>query len=123
LSIFENGVIFWDPAAGARYDQYVVYPPESSHSAEPDFDTCVNIPCGSRWFDFNNYQLQAKSGTPPYSWYIVEGDMPPGTMLLENGTIYKPPTNDANGYWRAKVRMTDSKGRQVDKWIQISSGL
>jgi hypothetical protein len=123
VSYFDSGAIHYDPFFGTNYSQFVVYPPASTYDSAPDFITCVSSPCGSRWFDFNEYQLQATSGTPPYLWNIVSGTLPVGTVLFENGTIYKPPTNNPNGTWTAKVQLTDSLGKTVLRAITLTSGL
>ncbi|MDX1959064.1 MAG: hypothetical protein SFU98_10865 [Leptospiraceae bacterium] len=123
VQYFENGVIHFDPIHGTNYSKTVLLPSPTKQAELPDFDTCVNSPCGSRWFDFNEYQLVANSGQPPYFWNIVSGDLPEGTVLFENGMIHKPPTNNANGSWKAKVRLTDAKGKTVEKEIRITSGL
>ncbi len=124
VSFFEKGTIFWDALnTDPRVSVNVQFPNDAAQSADPDFDSCVSSPCDSRWFEFNDYQLQAKSGTAPYIWNIVSGSLPDGTVLFENGAIYKPPTNNGGGSWTARVRLTDAKGRFKEKDIVLRSGL
>jgi hypothetical protein len=82
----------------------------------------VNPTCGTRWFAYDLFQLKPKSGTAPYIWSVASGTLPGNTVLYENGLIYNPPIN-ATGSWKTKIRLTDSKGRFVEKDITINSSL
>src|SRR5205085_7299734 len=52
--------------------------------------------------------LAATGGTPPYSWAIASGALPPGLSLNANGAISGTPTTAGDFDFTARV--TDSKG-------------
>ena len=52
--------------------------------------------------------LEAVGGTPPYSWSIVSGSLPPGLSLSSDGTITGTPT--ATGTFTFSLEVIDSLG-------------
>jgi hypothetical protein len=50
--------------------------------------------------------LRASGGTGPYSWQIIDGQLPPGLVFRSDGTI--TGTADASGTATVTVRCTDS---------------
>jgi hypothetical protein len=52
------------------------------------------------------YILQAAYGTPPYTWSLVSGSLPPGLTLSSNGTISGTPTTVITSTFN--VQVTDS---------------
>jgi hypothetical protein len=53
--------------------------------------------------------LDAWGGTPPYTWSVYSGSLPPGLSLdPTTGEITGTPTQ--TGYWVVCIRVTDSKG-------------
>jgi outer membrane protein assembly factor BamB len=64
--------------------------------------------------------LTATGGTPPYSWSLASGKLPPGLSLTpSSGTVSGTPTNPGNN--KFTVRVTDSTGSQsATQTLQIS---
>ena len=55
-----------------------------------------------------NFQIEAVSGTPPYRFEIVEGELPEGLHLTPNGRIRGVPTMEQET--TIFVRLTDAEG-------------
>ena len=53
-----------------------------------------------------NQQLTASGGTPPYTWAVASGAMPPGLTLSSTGLISGAPTSPGN--YGFSVRVTDA---------------
>ena len=53
-----------------------------------------------------NQALQATRGTPPYSWSVVHGQLPPGLSLGANGTLAGVPSQ--MGEFSFTIRVRDS---------------
>lgn len=56
-------------------------------------------------------QLPATGGTPPYTWQVASGSLPPGLSLSTNGRISGTPTS--TGAYTYSLQVTDSKGATV----------
>jgi hypothetical protein len=55
--------------------------------------------------------LEAAYGTPPYTWTVISGSLPPGLMLNQStGQISGTPT--ATGLFNIRVRAADSSSPQ-----------
>lgn len=50
-------------------------------------------------------QLQAIGGLPPYTWQVVQGELPPGITLFPDGTLDGMPTSV--GDYEFTVKVTD----------------
>jgi hypothetical protein len=55
-----------------------------------------------------NFQLEAVSGTAPYHFEIVDGELPDGLKLKGNGTIKGKPKEEALTV--VFIRLTDAEG-------------
>jgi hypothetical protein len=86
-------------------------------SAPPEIDT-VATPTAQLGVPYT-IALAASSGTPPYSWSMSSGDLPPGLGLgLLSGIIAGTPT--AAGSYNFTVRLTDSKSMTAQKSLLIN---
>jgi hypothetical protein len=52
------------------------------------------------------YKLNATGGTPPYTWALTSGSLPPGLRLASTGTISGTPT--ATGSWTFGIIVRDA---------------
>ena len=63
-------------------------------------------------------QLEAKGGTPPYTWEFTSGIMPPGITINADGTITGTPTQ--SGYYTYMcITCTDSVGKSETKKFKL----
>ncbi len=62
--------------------------------------------------------LSAVGGTPPYSWSLVSGSLPPGLALSPTGTIGGTPT--VAGTFAFEVKATDSVGGTSTQALTIT---
>ncbi len=110
-------------------------------AGDPSFSGCSNPDsCGARWFEHYTRQLVPVSGFPPFQFSFIDWPecsaekdsfgaghyscgRPGGIHLLENGTIWGNPTNDINGRWIFKVRMTDGQNRVYERPVFFMTGL
>lgn len=72
---------------------------------------------GKRYSD----RLEASGGLAPYQWTTVSGEtgeLPPGMLLDQLGTISGEPRNE--GVAQFTVRVTDAKGRKSDKELSLA---
>jgi len=59
-----------------------------------------------------SYTFQAAGGTPPYSWQLAGGAVPPGlSFVLATGTLSGTPT--AQGAYMFTIRVTDAAGTSL----------
>lgn len=135
ITFFENGYMLYDKTliTGGYFtdvcDLSYAGLSDTVRNSDPDFNTCVSSRCVTRWFAFNNLPLTADSGTPPFKWELTEGSLPPGMAdpndmdFWKNGILKSGPINDPNREWKAKIRLTDARGKSVTKEIIFYSGL
>jgi len=62
--------------------------------------------------------LAASGGTPPYSWSIVQGSLPPGLSLASNGVIAGTATGTTGG--PVKFEVTDASSPRLTQTVQLS---
>ena len=62
--------------------------------------------------------LQSSFGTPPYTYALTSGGLPPGITLNQSGNITGTPTS--TGSWSFQVRVTDSSPTHVQRIAQYS---
>jgi uncharacterized protein (TIGR03382 family) len=70
--------------------------------------------------DFNRtYEagLVANGGRPPYRWTLVNGNLPEGLVLGEDGLVYGIPVED--GSFAIDVRVTDDVARTATKTVRL----
>ncbi|MBI5477367.1 MAG: putative Ig domain-containing protein [Deltaproteobacteria bacterium] len=62
-------------------------------------------------------QLEAASGVTPYVWSLVQGDLPPGVDLLQDGAFEGTPTSE--GTFAFEVRVRDASGSTATASLSI----
>jgi len=65
-----------------------------------------------------NASLTAAGGTPPYSWSVSDGTLPPGLTLNPDGTVTGTPTTSGTYTFTAKV--TDAASRTAEESFSIA---
>ena len=67
--------------------------------------------------------LSAAGGTPPYTFSLASGTLPPGIALRSDGTLSGTPTSAGN--YPFTIRVSDASGVSVtrDLAIQVTAGL
>ncbi|MDP1694121.1 MAG: LamG-like jellyroll fold domain-containing protein [Candidatus Woesearchaeota archaeon] len=66
---------------------------------------------------FSSFQFQAELGTSPYSWSLVNGNLPTGMNFYSDGVLNGTPTQAGNFPFR--VRVTDSQSNSAEKNINL----
>jgi hypothetical protein len=64
------------------------------------------------------FQIEVSGGTPPYTFQIVAGSLPPGMSMSSSGKITGTPTQ--TGYWTIWVKVTDANGCHLTQAFAIS---
>ncbi len=76
---------------------------------QPPSITTTALPNGTQGVPYSA-PLAAENGTPPYTWDLSAGTLPPGLALnATSGAVTGTPT--ANGTWSPTVRVTDTTAR------------
>ncbi len=79
----------------------------------------VNLPYGMEEQPYPTSSLEATDGTPPYSWSIISGNLPPGLNFDEDGgQISGTPIED--GTFNFTVQVQDAEGRTATRSLSIS---
>ncbi len=87
----------------SRAYQFTLYPP-----VPPVHITTKNIPPGRAQRPYE-VVLAAEGGYAPYTWSIVEGDLPPGLSFTpEEGRLHGTPSEA--GFWQFAANVADAMG-------------
>ena len=68
--------------------------------------TTTSLPAGTECQAYPSTTLAATSGTPPYTWSVISGSLPPGLTLSTGGAITGTPLLD--GTFPFTVQVADS---------------
>jgi len=79
--------------------------------------TTTSLPSGTVGTAYSA-TLSASGGTPPYTWSVSAGSVPPGLSLLQSGTISGTPTT--SGTFSFTVKVTDSTGTSATADLSIT---
>lgn len=81
--------------------------------------TTISLPAGTKGTAYPATQILATGGTPPYTWSITSGSLPPGLSLAAGtGAISGTPT--ATGSTVFTVVVTDSAGATASAQLSIT---
>jgi hypothetical protein len=67
----------------------------------------ASLPSG-RVNDFYLHTLSAEGGTPPYSWEMIDGALPPGVSLNSSGMLSGTPSSQVGSPYVFTVQVTDA---------------
>ncbi|SRR6266550_4344984 len=67
---------------------------------------------------FQEFVLEPGGGSPPYTFAITQGTLPPGLTLDSDGTISGTPT--ASGLFTPFFKLTDSAGDDLTQAIEVT---
>ena len=81
-------------------------------------DTSARLLPGGREGNTYRLTLPASGGVPPYTWRVVEGDLPPG-LALRSKTGEIDGTATKAGSYRFRLDVADSRGTQVNDEVVI----
>ncbi|RMF97489.1 MAG: hypothetical protein D6727_05475 [Gammaproteobacteria bacterium] len=68
----------------------------------------LNLPDGVTGSSYPAQQLTATGGTPPYSWQLFGGSLPPGLSMDSSGLISGTPTDATGSPYSFTVEVTDA---------------
>jgi len=99
----------------------IVYPSGSSiMSLENGFLMQIVPPPSPIAAAVGNYfslQLEGIGGTPPYSWSVESGSLPPGLDLSSGGVVFGTPT--AAGTYDVTIEIDDSVGHSAQRALKF----
>jgi trimeric autotransporter adhesin len=88
--------------------------PQGASCANPPDITTTSLPNGTENVAYNQ-TLTATGGTPPYTWSIAGGSLPPGlTLDSATGVISGTPTAGSAGTYNFTARVDDSQPNCFD---------
>ena len=91
--------------------------PTGSVTSQPLCVTSTSVPDGVVGTPYSA-PVSAVGGTPPYSWSLVSGSLPPGLALSSTGTISGTPT--VAGSFTFTLKVTDSMGASATQVLTIT---
>src|SRR2546426_5069645 len=81
--------------------------------------TTTSLPSGTVGVAYSA-TLSGAGGTPPYTWSLTTGSLPPGLALSTSGTISGAPT--AAGSYSFTIQASDSGGQKASQAFAVSVG-
>src|SRR3989442_554505 len=79
--------------------------------------TTTSLPSGTVGVAYST-TLSATGGTPPYTWSLTTGSLPPGLALSTSGTVSGMPT--AVGSYTFTIQAADSVGQKASQAFTVS---
>lgn len=123
LNVSPTGVLSGKPPQAGVYTLTIRVFDQSQQSASKDFSFTVHpgtVVVQTQWNSNNitafagssiNFPLQALYGTPPYTFSVSSGALPPGVTLTSAGVLWG--TTTAKGTYTFTVTATDSSTPQL----------
>jgi hypothetical protein len=81
--------------------------------------TTTSLPAGTVGQAYSA-QLNAQGGTPPYSWSITAGSLPPGLSLSSDGVISGTPTQEGSFTFTVTVQDSAQPPNQASRQFTIT---
>ncbi|MCX7605372.1 MAG: Ig domain-containing protein, partial [Bryobacteraceae bacterium] len=129
LTLSSGGVLSGTPTAAGTYTFDVRVTDFSGAFVQRTFTLTVSaglvittqpaLPSGVPGVAYSQ-QLQAAGGTPPYTWQVTGGSLPPGLSLSGAGVLSGTPT--AAGSYTFTARVTDAAGASVSQTFTLAIG-
>ncbi|HLJ47001.1 MAG TPA: putative Ig domain-containing protein [Bryobacteraceae bacterium] len=128
LSLSAGGVISGTPTTTGTFPFTASVTDASRQTARGQFQIVVNaptlsvnsatLPSGIVGTPYPLTGLTATGGTPPFSWVVTSGLLPPGLSLSTSGTVSGTPTTAGN--FTFGVTVTDSRQVMATGQFQIA---
>ncbi len=104
-------------ASGSATDTVTVS--STSSTTSPLTITTTSLPGGTAATAYSA-TLSASGGTPPYTWTVGSGQLPPGVALSSSGTISGNPTTSGQFTFSVGVRDSATNPQAVSKSYALS---
>ncbi|MBA3973118.1 MAG: hypothetical protein C0504_02735 [Candidatus Solibacter sp.] len=126
LNLEHSGQLFGTPPAAGSYPFGVMVIDEMGAYAEKAYTLIVgsalsittpSLPAGTVGQPYSA-SLAATGGSPPYTYQLVQGTLPPGVTLNSAGVFSGTPAS--SGTYPIQTRATDTTGASADKGFSIA---
>jgi large repetitive protein len=128
LALSASGTISGTPTTAGPYSFTIQAADSAGRKASHAFTvsiallsiTTTSLPNGTAGVAYSA-TLSAAGGTPPYTWSLTAGSLPPGLALSASGTISGTPTTA--GSYSFTIQAADSAGRKASHAFTVSIAL
>lgn len=81
--------------------------------------TSSSLPSGDVGVAYSS-ALAASGGTPPYSWSVASGQLPPGLSLASSGTVSGTPTGSGQDTFTAQVKDSSTPAQTANSQLTLT---
>src|SRR5437899_4132170 len=126
LALSTSGSISGTPTTAGSYSSTIQAADSAGRKASKAFTVSVASPLSITTTSLSSgtvgvaysATLSAAGGTPPYTWSLTAGSLPPGLALSTSGSISGMPT--AVGSYSFTIQAADSAGQKASKAFTVS---
>src|SRR5437899_11895370 len=126
LALSTSGSISGTPTTAGSYSSTIQAADSAGRKASKAFTVSVASPLSITTASLSSgtvgvaysATLSAAGGTPPYTWSLTAGSLPPGLALSTSGSISGMPT--AVGSYSFTIQAADSAGRKASQAFTVS---